>query len=387
MTTFIEDSARNLTGWISDAVAAGTASAAVLTPWVSPYPHGIGVKRGFTLRAQEFRDYGIPCWFDPATHALQMPGVGDFRFYHDFDLWGGPIGDLTTDGNRREHVRRVFRRQDEIGAVHLAPAPLLATGLNNLSMLALETSRVAIEQHSDAWLTIAGTGSFWSDGSDLDAHVGGLAALQPAGWFISFVHPNSDMPPKLTAEEIYGISRTVRALAEHAPVHVSHGDFAALPAVAAGATSVGTGWDKSQRAVAYTNYAARPLPVPGKQSGGWLERSTLRVLLGSLSKSDGALLQRQDPRLAARLGGLPVAPGAKDSFPHHAVQLDAAVRQVEVGVDYEARCRQLDVMYTQAARGWAALQTSTGIRDQSARWVTPLQQGLRLYAAGEGWTL
>lgn len=389
MTTYIEDSPRaNLAGWITEAVTAGTASAAVITPWASPFLHqgGGGVKPGIGPRTDDLQDNGVAYWFDPMSHALQMPGVGDYRYYTQYNLWGGPVGDLTDDAYRREHVRRVFRVQDEIRAPHLAPAPLLPTGLNNLSTLALDTARVAMEAQADTRLTIAGLGTFWSDGSDLDAHVGALAALQPDGWFISFVHPASEVPPKLTATEVYGVARTVRALSEYAPVHVSHGDFAALPAVAAGAFSVGTGWDNRQRSVAATDYVQRPVPVPGQRAGGWLERPTFVGLLGSLSKSEGALLGRQDPTLAAALGGLPTAPTAHDLYLHHVAQLNTAVQTVQAAADYEARFRALYAIYTRAAANWAALRAATGIANRASQWITPLQEGLRLYAASEGWT-
>ncbi|WP_175338357.1 hypothetical protein [Leifsonia sp. C5G2] len=390
MTTLIEDSPRaNLAGWIGEAVQNGTASGAVLTPWASPYVHrgGPGLKPGIGKRTEELRDSGIPYWFDPMTHVLQMTGVGDYRYYREYPLWGGPQGDLTLDSYRREHVRRVFRLQNEVGALHLAPAPLLPSGLNNLSTLALDTAKAAMDLEPDTYLTIAGTSSFWSDAGDLDAHVGALAALQPSGWFISFVQPSNDLPPAVTADEVFGVARTVRALSEYAPVHISHGDFAALPAVAAGAYSVGTGWDKRQRVVAYSDYGPRPVPVPGEQQmGGWLERPTLAGLLGSLGKSDGALLSRQDPALATRLGGLPSAPGAKDAYLHHVAQLQFAISRVEGAATYEQRFRDLDAMYTAAAVNWAALQTSTGIRDASSRWIFPYQQGLRMYALSEGWT-
>ncbi|WP_448003351.1 hypothetical protein [Agromyces bauzanensis] len=387
MTTFIEDSPRSFqAGWIADAHNAGTATGAVLTPWASPNVHrgGPGLKPGIGNRVQELRDAGVSVWFDATTHALQMPGVGDFRYYAEFNLWGGPVGDLTQDAYRREHVRRVFRHQSGLGAPFVAPAPLLPSGLNNVSTLALETARVALELQPSATLTIAGVGTFWSDGRDLDAHVGALAALAPAGWFISFVQPDNDLPPKLTADEIYGICRTVRALSEYAPVHVSHGDLAALPAVAAGATTAGTGWDRRQRVISFTDYAARP------ETGGqasWYERPTVLGLLGTLDrKSDGALLQQQDAALAARLGGLPSVPGPKESFRHHVGQLDAAIRRVQgAGLAYRQRYEELDTMYTEASTNWAAVRAATGLPDRSGLWVTPYQQGLRMYGQSEGW--
>lgn len=387
MTTFIEDSPRSFQAkWIVNAHTAGGATGAVLTPWASPYNHrgGPGLKPGIGNRVQELHDAGVQVWFDATTHALQMPGVGDFRYYAEFKLWGGPIGDLTLDAYRREHVRRVFKHQSELGTPLVAPAPLLPSGLNNVSTLALETARVALELQPSSWLTIAGVGTFWSDGHDLDAHVGALAALAPNGWFISFVQPDNELPPKLTADEVYGICRTVRALSEYAPVHVSHGDFAALPAVAAGATTVGTGWDKRQRVVAFTDYVARAEPS-GQAS--WYERPTLSGLLGTLDrKSDGALLERQDADLAARLGGLPSVPGPKGVFSHHIAQLDIAIRRIQgTALSYRQRYDALDRMYIEAATNWAALREATGLHDRTNTWITPYHQGLRMYAQSEGW--
>lgn len=388
MTTFIEDSPRPFqAGWIAEAQRSGAASGVVVTPWASPLGHrgGSGNKPGISNRIDEFKTTNVSYWFDATTHALQMPGVGDFRYYADFNLWGGPVGDLTQHAYRREHVRRVFEHQGELGAPYLAPAPLLPSGLNNVSTLALETAKVALELQPTARLTVAGVGTFWSDGHDLDAHIGALAALSPSGWFISFVQPDNDLPPKLTADEVFGICRTVRALSEYAPVHVSHGDFAALPAVAAGAATVGTGWDKRQRVVSYTDYAARP------ESGGiasWYERPTLRGLLATLEKAEGALLAQQAPVLANHLGGLPSVPGPKPSFLNHVAQLDAAIRRIQGdGLSYKQRYDELDAMYTSASTNWAALRAATGVRDRSQIWVTPYQQGLRMYAQSEGWVV
>ena len=386
MTTFIEDSPRSFqAGWIANAHAAGLATAAVITPWASPYHHrgGPGLKPGIGNRVQELRGAGVAVWFDATTHALQMPGVGDFRYYAEYNLWGGPIGDLTKAAYRREHVRRVFKIQSELTAPKVAPAPLLPSGLNNVSTLALDTARVALEMEPTAWLTIAGVGSFWRDGRDLDAHVGALAALAPSGWFISFVQPDNELPPKLTAEEVYGICRTVRALSEYAPVHVSHGDFASLPAIAAGATTAGTGWDRRQRVVSYTDYAPRSEPT-GQAS--WYQRPSFLGLLGTLDKKgDGALLEQQDAGLSSRLGGLSAVPNVEGGFLHHIGQLDAAIRRVQSVGDYRRRYDELDKMYSEASTNWAAVQAATGLHDRSSIWIAPYQQGLRMYGHSEGW--
>ena len=388
MTTLVEDSPRPFqVGWITEASTAGTAAGTVINPWASPYGHrgGSGNKPGIGHRTDEFRDAGIRYWFDPATHVLQMTGAGDYRYYSEYSLWGGPPGDLTQAAYRDEHVRRVFRVQDEVGAPRLAPAPLLPSGLNNLSTLALDTSRAAMDRDASTALTIAGTATFWGDGNDLDAHIGALAALAPCGWFITFVQPDNNLPPQLTANEVFGLCRTVRALSEYSVVHISHGDLAGLPAVAAGAATLGTGWDKRQRVMSYTDYA--PRPTNGSGVASWYERPTLAGLLGTLSNRDGQLLGQQDPALASRLGGLPIAPGPRTSFLQHVGVLHGVASAIATSTDYESRFRVLDQMYTAARANWAALRASTGISDRSSNWITPLQDGLRLYARSEGWSI
>lgn len=136
MTTLIEDSPRAFQAkWIVDAVMAGHAQGAVLTPWATPWHHrgGPGKKPGIRERAQELAGDAVPIWFDATTHALQMGGVGDFRYYDEFDLWGGPRGDLSTAANRDEHVRKVFDVQDSLAARHLGPTVLLHTGLSHVN--------------------------------------------------------------------------------------------------------------------------------------------------------------------------------------------------------------------------------------------------------------
>lgn len=386
MTTFIEDSPRaNLAGWISNAKKSGVSTGAVVTPWASPYLHrtGPGLKPGIKERVENLRESDVSVWFDAMTHSLQMPGVGDFRYYNEYNLWGGPIGDLTQDVYRREHVRRVFQHQLELGTPLLAPAPLLPSGLNNLSTLALDTSRTALELQPTTRLTIAGVGSFWGDGRDLDAHIGALAALSPAGWFISFVQPDNTLPPQLTAEEIFGVCRTVRALSEYAPVHVSHGDFASLPAIAAGATTAGTGWDKRQRVISYGDYARRA-ESPGRAS--WYERLSFEGILGTLiKKGDGEIVQQQDSALATRIGGLPAVPNVEGIFLHHVLQLSKSVQRIKNAKDFRSRYFELDSMYSEASDNWAAVNRATGLRDDSKLWVNPFQEGLRMYARSESW--
>lgn len=384
MTTFIEDSPRAFQAkWIAEAVMAGHAQGAVLTPWATPWHHrgGPGKKPGIRERAQELANDAVPLWFDATTHALQMGGVGDFRYYDEFDLWSGPRGDLSTPANRDEHVRKVFDVQDTLGAPHLGPTVLLHTGLSQTSVVALDLARDAVERDPQCWLTIAGTNPFWASGAALDAHIGALAALQPAGWFLAIARPLSTIPVAATRDEVFGLCRTVRALAEDAPVHISHGDLAGLPAIAAGASSVGTGWDKRQRVLSFADYAAR---TPGATGGGWYERPTLRGLIGSLSSNEANVLQSRDPAFTARMGGLP-APGPKEAFVQHIATLASLVADIATQADFEQRYRRLRDLYHAATGDWGTSQSLSPSDTSAADWIAALEQGLADYGAAEGW--
>lgn len=380
MTILIEDSPRNLAAWMTDAIGQGLARGAVITPWATPEvskPH----RRSAADVAAEVARVGGEVWFDPLTHALQMGGVGDFRYYDEFDLWAGPRGDLTTSTNRAEHVRKVFDVQTALGATPLAPTVLLHHGLTQTSQTALELAQEARVQRTDCWLSIAGTGPFWSSDSALDAHVGALAQLDPAGWFITVARPLSSVPVNAPADEVAGLCRTVRALSEYAPVHISHGDLAGLPAVAAGAFSVGSGWDQRQRVCSFGSFAAR---AGGDGGGGWYERPTFGGLFGSLKRPEAELLNRTDLARATRLGGLP-APGPKEAFLAHLTCLDALVRGVVAAGDYEARYRALTLAYDVATSEWPPVVALTSCDLAHGDWISDLVAGLRQYGAVEGW--
>jgi hypothetical protein len=196
-----------MAGWISDCVAKRIASGAVITPWATPWISrgGPGRKPGAQARVHELQACGVETWFDPMTHALQMSGVGDFRYYDQYSLWAGPRGDLSDQGFREEHVSRVFDVQNSLHVRHLAPTVLLHAGLDNTSVLALELAREAIGRNPRCYLPIAGTANFWSSGSALDAHIGALATLQPDGWFLTVVRTGTSLPVPAATEEVHGL--------------------------------------------------------------------------------------------------------------------------------------------------------------------------------------
>lgn len=382
MSIFIEDSPRHLNKWITDAQAAGLTSTAVLSPWVTPWAMGgRQAWRAIGRRTHELQEAGIEVLFDPMTQALQVAGVADFRFYDQYPLWDGARGDLSQEAFRQEHVARVFEVQDTLGLRHLAPTVLLHAGLSNDSVLALELSREAIRQVPDTWIAISGTPTFWSDGRSLDAHIGALATLNASGWVVSVVRPQGRIPAQSTAEEVHGLCRSVRALSELSPVHVSHGDLAALPAVAAGASSIGSGWDQRQRVLAYSDYGPR---TTTGGAGSWFERPTLDRLLGLLMKNEAVVLETLHGPLTASLGGFP-ALAAEEVFMHHLAILEEVMGQIAAQNSWRARFEYLHHRYADATSCWPlverAISPSTGVHD----WIDNAAAGLELYGKTEGW--
>jgi hypothetical protein len=385
LSVLVEDSLRaHRPDWICDAVGQGIAAGAVLGPWATPLASqpGPGGKPGIAACVSELRTAGVDVWFDPSTHGLQASNAGDFGYYDEYDLWSGPRGELTEDALREKHVGKVFELQDTLGVPHLAPTVLLPAGLNRTSALALDLARKAVRRDPRCRLSIAGTTAFWAGRRKLDAHIGALAALQPGGWFLTVVQDEASLPAPAEPDEIHGLCRATRALSEYAPVHISHGDLAALPAVAAGATTVGSGWEKHQRVCSCKNYEASD---PNTKSDGRYSGLTLRGLLGCLLPNDATLLNWSDPKFVEGLGGLPPS-GRRKSFDHHLTVLSAVIAELKAIEEPAARYHHLVRLYRSAWAKWPQVRRYTGCRKAERQWIAGPGNGLLLYGATEGWS-
>jgi hypothetical protein len=325
---------------------------------------------------------GVDVWLDPETHVLQMPSVGAFRYYQTWDLWSGAPGVLNTPEAQRDHTERVFAAQDALGLPHVAPTILLHSAQSQTSQEALNLSRIAVELDPDCRLAIAGDSTFWSAGHLLDGHVGALAQLDPAGWFVTVARQLSVVPVNATAAETHGLCRTVRALSEDGPVHVSHGDLAGLPAVAAGGTSLGAGWDVRQKVSSYASYLA---PEPQGDGGGWFGQATFEGLLSCLVRSDAQVLFNRQPALAAQLlpGALTPGKAAKPPWLHHVGVLQRACE--DLAVPREQAYAELRDRYEAAIEAWGSVATALGSPSRANEWVAPLLEGLLAYGADEGY--
>lgn len=380
MTILIEDTARNtLVSWARDAhQQQPEVTGAILNPFVSPL-RSSGYKPSAQTQVTRLRAAGLVVLLDPMTHVLQMPTVGHFRYYDEWPLWVASRGALESAAERDDHVRRVFEMQDTLDVPRLAPTILLHTPQSSTSQRALELAEYA-RGLDQCLLSVVGDSAFWASDA-LDAHIGALAQLEPEGWHLAVARASSQLPVLPDSSEVAGLTRTALALREYAPVHVSHGDLAALPALAVGATSLGTGWDPRQRVLAYPNFAAREADGDG---GSWFQRVTFGGLFGLLTQGDAALAESQGAAAVARLlPGPALPPGPKEAFLHHVAVL-VAYANSRVG-DPALDAPALVAAYAAAVPDWAGLATSTGLPDASGTWIGELSSGLARLVAEEGW--
>ncbi|GAA4380501.1 hypothetical protein [Nocardioides caricicola] len=382
MGVLIQDTARNnLVTWSVHAVAGGYGVGTMLSPFASPFEAN-GFKRSALATSEAIREAGGEFWLDPMTYALDMPRAGDFRHYAEWDFWSTTRGDLTSRAAMREHVQRVFRAQTALDSPALAPTVLVSYPDTPRSQTALELAQVAMEADTGAWLSVAGDQEFWSAGAELDAHVGALDQLEPAGWMFIVTRGDNSMPPSASTNEIFGLMRATYALSQDRPVRVAYGDLAAVPALAAGAEVVGTGWDIRQRICAYQDFEERPADT--QDGGGWYQRPTLAGLLGGLTSREYEVLVSEEAALAARLTPAAIGPRPEQAFRHHATVLTNVATALS-SLSGRARAEAMRQMYLDAEGEWPAVQAITGTRLGPSRWIAPFKAGLEVFMTSEGW--
>jgi hypothetical protein len=379
VTLVIEDTARNtLVAWTIRAAQRGTVTGAVISPFTTPVARG--PKPSAQQTVQRLQNEEVEVWLDPETHALQMPSVGDFRYYDAWPLWGGRRGALSTAAEMQDHVERVFAQQDQLGVPHLAPTILGHSPQSQESQAALELAQIANDLDPEARLAIVGDSAFWASGANLDAHIGALAQLEPPSWSLTVARSLTVLPVPAMAEEVHGLCRTARALSEDADVHISHGDLAGLPAVAAGATTLGTGWDPRQRVAAYSSYEVRTTAGGG---GSWFQQTTYGGLLSLLTRNEATLLDQQDNALSTRLLPGALLPGPREAFLHHTDVLARVVEELTAADPADAYANLL-TRYTNAAIEWPAVAAVVGFTSRANHWLSGPTDGLFHYGLTEG---
>lgn len=369
--------------WSREAIAAGVADGVILTPFSTPrvsvprHPSAVDL-------ASDIQGVGGEVIFDAMTHAALMDQTDKFDFYDDWDLWGPPGKGLDNQARRLAHVERVFAHQDQIGTPHLAPTLNINSPLSRAATHALETARLARGLDKGTWQSIVGSRAFWASGSRLDAHVGILASLRAPVWVVTVTNEAvaDNLPDLADTAAFEGLCRSIHSLSLRSRVVVAHADFGGLPGVAAGADSLGTGWDRGQRTFD---------PLSFRQGDGSPRRTASYVtqggLLSVLRRDAGDVIEQWNPSRAQIMRGGPMPASDQVERTHHFRQLRDLVAAIDSAPTRSQRVETLRQRYGQAVQDYDTLishLSPTVTAQQKAMWIENPSRVLEAYALAEG---
>lgn len=376
----LQDSSRSgKRTWTLDLLQRGVAAGIALSPFATPK---VAAPRRPSARdvVDSVYDEGGEVLFDPATHAVALPTTNKWEIYDGWDLWSGPRGDLSTADLRNDHVLRVLDAQAELGVSPIAPTLSLGTSTGLDAERSLYLAAAARSQGSDVGLSIVGTAAFWSQGRPLDDYVGQIAQLRPARVYLSVMRVDLGYPPQALAAEIEGVCRSVHSLSRRSEVVVQFADLLGLPALAAGASAIGTGWDLRQRILAPDAFR---LTTTIRRTAN---RITYGGLLGVLKRVEAERLVRADRALSVRL--VPgVLPGnGNPLWEHHLEVVAAEIAAVTGPADRQAASAALSTRYAAVRADFARVEgLARPLEAGAADWLAALALGLTNYMTGEGW--
>lgn len=371
--------------WSVEAIAGGHADGIILTPFATPR---ISAPRNPSAAdiSSDVRKVGGEVILDPMTHARFLPGTNKTDFYETWDLWGPAGVKLDDTALRLAHIERVFERQSQIDAPHLAPTLQLHSPNSSVSDQALEMAHVARRLDKESWQSLVGTRSFWSSGKYLDAYVGTLSALRSPVWMITVANEIvQGQAPDLTDTAAFsGLCRTVHSLSIRSRVILAFSDFAGLPAIAAGADTLGSGWDRGQRTFDPLSYRENSDDSP-RIPASYVTQGRLNAVL----RRDAAdAIIRWDAKQATRMRGGLMPPSDGSERMHHLQQLRSAVIEVAAkNAIRQDRVNALRHRYSVAGQDFDSLirvlQRIVSDSDKRA-WVENPCAILEDYAASEG---
>jgi len=240
--------------WLKETITAGLADGAILNPFATPLS-AIPRHPSATTVIADLRDgqppgsAGPEILFDSASWAATLPGTDSWQGYDEWDLWPHHArGDLSDVGAIADHVRAVFKVQAELGVPYLAPTVAIDTATGQAAETALELSAEASRQQPGCKITVCGMNSFWRAGPALDAYIGRLARLRASGCYVIPLRDRARYPADMTdTAALAGWLRSIHSLSLRSRVIAAYTDHLGVIAAAAGADTVGTGWDQGQR--------------------------------------------------------------------------------------------------------------------------------------------
>jgi hypothetical protein len=369
--------------WSREAVQAGFASGVIVNPFSTPRVSQERNPSASTL-ATDMDDLAGDFIFDPMTHSRMLATTNKLDFYDQWELWPNPTPALTTAAEYLDHVERVFQRQSALSAPFLAPTVQLSSPLGAEVPTALELSRIARGITDTSWQSLVGTRSFWSSGADLDAYVGALVALRAPVWVITVANEIvvDSLPDMNDVAAFEGLCRTVRSLSLRSRVIVCYADYAGLPAVAAGADTVGTGWHRAHRTFDPSSFRL--------DSDGGIRRPAAYVTQGALHavlrRDTADQIARWDADRAARIRGGTMPRTDGEERVHHLAQLSSVVALLNAEESSQRRFEVLRDRYAAAATDFDALIAAVPsvVNRDKAVWCNAMRAVLDAYAGGEG---
>ena len=180
-----------------------------------------------------------------------------------------------------------------------------------------------------------------------------------------------------------GLCRTVHSLSLRSRVIVSHADYAGLPAVAAGAHTIGSGWDRAQRTFDPNSF--RIDSDPGiRIPASYVTQGALHAVL---RRDTAEAIERWDHAAALTLRGGPMPASDQVQRIHHLNQLRNAVRTLTGAASRTERVNALRARYQYASDQFDVLHDALPriVHDRDKHsWATAPTDVLESYAQPEG---
>ena len=391
MTLLLHDSRRNShASWLKESLDGGFADGAIFNPFSSP-PRSASANPSVADVIADLRGgllagaSGPELYFDSATWAATLAGTDQWSNYDQWPLWPHRSrGDLRDAGAIAEHVRAVFSIQAGFGVPYLAPTVTVDTANGPLGQLAVEMAAEAKRQQSACMITICGTNSFWRGGPSLDAHVGRLARIRPSGYYVIPMRDRAGYPADLTdTDATAGWLRTIHSLSMRSRVISAYTDHLGIIAAAAGADTVGTGWDQGQRVCNPESFR-----VGNSGGGGGVNYSPHPGLLARFNVTVARGLADLATAFAQTLRGGHAIPA---DMREHREQHFAALRDQfdavrAAGPTHAAMYAVVRQMLNGADASWnqaIALGVEGVSRSEKAAWLEGLHNGFEAYVRAE----
>lgn len=383
MSIYLHDgSTSGHTTWTEEAISRHVASGAIISPFFTPHDSRRGQPSGDQV-ANRVRAVGGVAVFDPTSHAVNLPGVDNWRNYRTWGLWGGAVGDLSTPALRQDHFDRCAQHATALGSPLVVPTLALDSPVGGDAAIALDLADLGRVQDAGAWQALAGRRGFWLS-EDLDAYIGSLAQLRAPVWLVTVVRDQPAFPPDMSEIQVMSaVCRTVDSLSRRSRVIVCHADLMGLPAIAAGASDLGSGWHTKQRVACPATYQQND-PDQIRRQAKWF---TYERLVALIHEQQNDILVRSDrPKARSLYTGVADA-GAGPRRIHHLQALAAILAEIEsAGGDRQSRVRALRGIYEDAISELNTLASSYGraFATQRAQFVDGVYAALQAYAVAEG---